>query len=72
MNTDSEEKIREAFQRIWRVATHQPRGDDHMPIMSIPVNEDRDADCIMHRAMNELFELRKAKAATPPADEKDI
>lgn len=59
MERDSEEKIRDAFCRIWRAATNQPRQPGDRELMQIPVNEADDADYIMHRALDELFELRK-------------
>lgn len=64
MNTDSEEKIRDAFRRIWSSATNQP-GKGRRALMTIPVDEENDADCIMHRAMDELFELRKSVTSPP-------
>lgn len=56
---DSEEKIREAFNRIWKKATNQSSEFGERALMTIPVDEDRDADCIIHRALDELFKLRK-------------
>lgn len=56
---DSEEKIRDAFRRIWKRATNQPHEPGERELMRIPVDEENDADCIMHRALDELFERRK-------------
>lgn len=56
---DSEEKIREAFNQIWKRATNQSYEVGDRALMSIPPNKDTDADFIMHRAMDELFERRK-------------
>lgn len=55
---DSIEKIREAFQRVHDYAMHK----DKRPYMSIPVDEDYDADCIITRAIDELAALREATA----------
>lgn len=59
MSRDSEEKIREAFNRIWKRATNQYREVGERALMTIPVDEENDADCILHRALDELFKLRK-------------
>ena len=58
---DSEEKIREAFRRIWRAATNQARQPGDRELMQIPPNQADDADFVINRALDELFELRKKR-----------
>lgn len=48
------EDIRKAFSKVWRVATNQAEE----ALMSIPVDRERDADCIVHDAISELERLR--------------
>jgi hypothetical protein len=55
---DSKEKIQEAWKKVWECAVNIK----HHTLMEIPPNEDRDADLIMRRALNELFELREENA----------
>ena len=57
---DTESVIREAFRRIWKRATNQPRETGERSLMSVPVDRENDADFIMGRALDELFYLRKA------------
>lgn len=56
---DPEQTIRNAFNQIWKRATNQPYEAGDRSLMSIPPDERRDADFIMHRALDELFYLRK-------------
>lgn len=62
---DSEEKIRDAFRAVWRAATNQPQQPGARSLMQVPCNQDEDADFVMHRALDELFELRKKNITTP-------
>lgn len=50
-------EIRAAFSKVWRSATHQSYEGS---LMSIPVDRERDADCIVHDAIDELARLRGA------------
>ena len=60
---DSEEKIRDAFRRIWRAATNQASQPGDRELMQIPPNQSDDADFVMKRAIDELLELRKKQPA---------
>lgn len=51
----SEDAIRQALKDVWAAATNQP---DRKALMSIPPRPDKDADFILHDALDELFELR--------------
>lgn len=59
MKKHSETTIREAFRRVWRAAIGEPSKPGEKALMSIPVDEAADADCILMAALEELFELRK-------------
>lgn len=51
----SEEQIADALSRFCQAAW----GSHHVVVWSIPVDEERDADCIMYDAFRELREYRK-------------
>lgn len=61
------QEIKEAFSRVWKTATNQ-----HQPLslMTIPVDRERDCDCIVHDAIDELVMLREenAKLKTNPKE----
>lgn len=52
--SDSIEKIRTAFFRVHEMAT----GKTRQSYMSVPVDDEHDADCILLRAINELESFR--------------
>lgn len=56
--------IKQAFSRVWKTATHQ---EQTFPLMTIPPDRERDADCIVHDAIDELARLREEIASVKVA-----